>query len=191
VRLFPSEFEDSFPLLTWQVLFVTGIVAGYHRSALLRWFTSRWGLVAAAAIVLLATALMLFSWSNPYLPSAYSVRLGLVPDTLFRSIYGAFFGRTNLEPGRLLNVMLVVVSLYALVSAYWRPITRTLGWFLIPLGQATLYVFIMHVFFALIAANIPALQDGNVWLNTGAYVVILGLLWVMVRTRFLFRIVPR
>ncbi|MDY7527166.1 OpgC family protein [Cryobacterium sp. 10C2] len=191
VRLFPSEFEDSFPLLTWQVLFVTGIVAGYHRVALLRWFASRWGLVAAAVIVLLATALMLFSWSNPYLPSAFSVRLGLVPDALFRSIYGAFFGRTNLEPGRLLNVMLVVVSLYALVSAYWRPIRRALGWFLIPLGQATLYVFIMHVFFALIAANIPALQDGNVWLNTGAYVVILALLWVMVRTKFLFRIVPR
>ena len=191
VRLFPSEFEDSFPLLTWQVLFVTGIVAGYHRLALLRWFASRWGLVAAAVIVLLATALMLFSWSNPYLPSAYSVRLGLVPDAFFRSVYGAYFGRTNLEPGRLLNVMLVVVSLYALVSAYWRPIRRAFGWFLIPLGQATLYVFIMHVFFALIAANIPALQGGNVLLNTGAYVVILALLWVMVRTKFLFRIVPR
>jgi hypothetical protein len=30
-----------------------------------------------------------------------------------------------------------------------------------------------------------------VWLNTAAYVVVLGLLWVMVRTRFLFRLVPR
>ncbi|MDQ0799441.1 OpgC domain-containing protein [Arthrobacter sp. SLBN-112] len=39
-----------------------------------------------------------------------------------------------------------------------------LGWFLIPLGRATLYVFIMHV--------------------------VLGLLWVMVRTRFLFRLIP-
>jgi hypothetical protein len=47
------------------------------------------------------------------------------------------------------------------------------------------------VFFALIASNIPALAGGNLWLNTGAYVVILGLLWTMVKTRFLFAVVPR
>jgi hypothetical protein len=88
-------------------------------------------------------------------------------------------------------VLLVVITGYALLSAYWRPLERSLGWFLIPLGQATLYVFIVHVFLILLAANVPALQQGNLWLNTGAYAVILGVLWVMVRTRFLFRIIPR
>jgi hypothetical protein len=41
-----------------------------------------------------------------------------------------------------------------------------------------------------VIANIPALQQENILINTLAYAVVLGLLWVMVRTRFLFKIVP-
>jgi fucose 4-O-acetylase-like acetyltransferase len=69
-------------------------------------------------------------------------------------------------------------------------VQRALGWFLIPLGRATLYVFIMHVVLIAVVANIPALQQEDVLLNTAAYAVVLGLLWVMVRTRFLFRVIP-
>jgi hypothetical protein len=61
---------------------------------------------------------------------------------------------------------------------------------LIPLGRATLYVFIMHVVLIAVVANIPALQQGNIWLNTAGYALIVALLWVMVRTKFLFRIIP-
>jgi hypothetical protein len=64
------------------------------------------------------------------------------------------------------------------------------GWLLIPLGRATLYVFIMHVVLIAVVSNIPALQGGRILLNTAAYMVILALLWLMVRTRFLFRIIP-
>ncbi|WP_309076447.1 OpgC domain-containing protein, partial [Paenarthrobacter sp.] len=114
-----------------------------------------------------------------------------LPEQTFRSIYDGFFERTYLGPGRLLNVLLVIITGYALLSAYWKPIERALGWFLIPIGQATLYVFILHVFLILAAANIPALRQEDIWLNTAAYLVILALLWVMVRTRFLFRVIPR
>ena len=65
------------------------------------------------------------------------------------------------------------------------------GGFLVPLGQSTLYVFVMHVFFALAVASIPVLTRGDLLLDTLANVVVLALLWVMVRTRFLFAVVPR
>jgi fucose 4-O-acetylase-like acetyltransferase len=105
-------------------------------------------------------------------------------------MYDAFFARTYLAPGRLLNVLVLVVAAYAFLSAYWKPVERALGWFLIPLGRATLYVFIMHVVLIAVVANIPSLQQENILLNTAAYAVILGLLWTMVRTKFLFRIIP-
>jgi hypothetical protein len=190
-RLLPSQFEDSFPLLVWQVLFVTGMVTGYHRREIIACFRTRAGTVLLGLVILACVALMLFSWNNPYLSSAWDVRLGLVPDNTFRPIYDGFFERTYLEFGRLVNVLLLVVTVFALLTAFWRPLNAALGWFFIPLGQATLYVFIMHVFFALLVANIPALATGNLWLNTAAYVVILGLLWTMVKTRFLFALVPR
>ncbi|SOE52980.1 hypothetical protein SAMN06296378_0487 [Salinibacterium xinjiangense] len=190
-RLLPSQSEDSFPVLIWQVLFVTGIVAGYHRREIFAWFSTRAGTIILGLIVLAFVALMLFSWNNPYLSSAVDVRLGLIPDNTFRLVYDSLFERTSLGIGRLVNVLLLVVTGFAVMSAFWRPIHAALGWFFVPLGQATLYVFIMHVFFALLVANITALATGNTWLNTAAYIAILGLLWVMVKTRFLFKVVPR
>lgn len=48
----------------------------------------------------------------------------------------------------------------------------------------------MHVVLIAVVANIPALQQQSIFLNTAASAVVLGLLWVMVRTRFLFRMIP-
>lgn len=137
-----------------------------------------------------AFALAFLSWGNPYLANTYDVRLALVPDAAYRPMYDALFGRTYLAPGRLLNVLVLVVAAYAFLSAYWKPVQRLLGWFLIPLGRATLNVFIMHVVLIAVVPNIPGLQQQSSFLNTAAYAVVLGLLWVMVRTRFLFRIIP-
>jgi fucose 4-O-acetylase-like acetyltransferase len=105
-------------------------------------------------------------------------------------MYDAFFARTYLDPGRLLNVLVLVVASYAFLTAYWKPVERALGWFLIPLGQATLYVFILHVVLIAVIANIPVLQQGHILINTAAYAAILGLLWVMVKKRVLFGIIP-
>ncbi|CAN7527279.1 OpgC domain-containing protein [Arthrobacter sp. LjRoot78] len=187
-RLLPSQFEDSFPLLVWQVLFVLGLVGGYHRRRIVVWLSGHRWVVGVCAAITVAFALM--SWGNPYLANEFDVRLALTSDAGYRAVYDQFFGRTYLEPGRLLNVLTLLVTAYALLTAYWKPIERAVGWLLIPLGQATLYVFIMHVVLIAVVANIPALQQGNIWLNTAAYALIVALLWVMVRTRFLFRIIP-
>jgi hypothetical protein len=187
-RLLPSQFEDSFPLLVWQVLFVIGLVAGFHRRKIVTWLSTHPWVVAACTAC--AFALMFLSWGNPYLANGFDLRLAIIPDGLYRTMYESFFTRTYLAPGRLLNVLVLVVAAYAFLTAYWKPVERSLGWFLIPLGQATLYVFVLHVLLIAVVANIPALRQGDVLINTAAYAVILGLLWVMVRKRFLFRIIP-
>jgi hypothetical protein len=187
-RILPSQFEDSFPLLVWQILFVLGLVGGYYRRTLVAWFSAhRWVVGVCAAVTV---AFVLMSWANPYLANEYDVRLALTSDANYRAVYDQFFGRTYLEPGRLLNVLTLLVTAYTLLTAYWKPIERAVGWLLIPLGRATLYVFIMHVVLIAVVANIPALQQGNIWLNTAGYALIVALLWVMVRTKFLFRIIP-
>ena len=188
IRLLPSEFEDSFPLLVWQVLFIVGMVVGYHRQRIIGWLVAHSWVVVACTVA--AAALAFLAWGNPYLANSFDVRVAILPDTAYRALYDAYFGRTYLGVGRLLNVLVLVVAAYALLTAYWTPVHRALGWFFIPLGRATLYVFIVHVALIAVIANIPALQEGRVLFNTAAYAVILALLWVMVRTRFLFRIIP-
>jgi hypothetical protein len=188
IRLLPSEFEDSFPLLVWQVLFIVGMVAGYHRRRIIGWLAAHSWVVVACTVV--AAGLAFLAWGNPYVANSYDVRVAILPDATYRALYDAYFGRTYLGVGRLLNVLVLVVTAYALLTAYWKPVHRGLGWFLVPLGRATLYVFIIHVALIAVIANIPALQEGRVLFNTAAYAVILALLWVMVRTRFLFRVIP-
>ncbi|WP_370279097.1 OpgC domain-containing protein [Pseudarthrobacter sp. NamB4] len=82
------------------------------------------------------------------------------------------------------------MAAYAFLTAYRKPVQRAVGWLLIPLGRATLHVFIMHVVLIAVVASIPVLQQGDLLINTLGYALVLGLLWAMVRTRFLFRIIP-
>ncbi|MEZ5451669.1 MAG: OpgC domain-containing protein [Thiothrix sp.] len=65
-----------------------------------------------------------------------------------------------------------------------------LGWFFIPLGQASLYVFFIHVFLLLAIANTPLPGYGDFWINTGIHAGLLSLVWVMVKKEFLFRWIP-
>jgi hypothetical protein len=186
-----TQFQDPFPLLTWQLLFVLGMTAGWYRARLLAWAGTGVGRAVVALAVLGHLGMLFLAWNNPVLSNAYDVRLALVPEATSTAVYDTWFGRADLEPGRLLDVVLLLVTLYALLTVYWRPLERALGWFLVPLGQATLYVFVLHVFFALAVANVPGLGPDTVLLNTLGHAVTLGVLWLMVRREVLFRLVPR
>ncbi|MGO4189126.1 OpgC domain-containing protein [Pseudarthrobacter sp. TAF60_1] len=187
-RLLPSQFEDSFPLLVWQVLFVLGLVVGFHRHRIVAWLSAHHWVVVASTVLTFVFAFL--SWCNPYLANGFDLRLAIIPDAAYRVMYDTFFARTYLDPGRLLNVVVLVVAAYAFLTAYWKPVERALGWFLIPLGQATLYVFILHVVLIAVITNIPVLRQGDIMINTAAYAAILGLLWLMVKKRVLFGIIP-
>ena len=189
--VFGSAFENPFPLLTWQLLFVHGLAAGWYRERLLLWSQRWWGRLVLVLCVLLHLALVFFSLNNPYLSNVHDVRLDLLPQAEFLRVYRAFFERELLGPGRVLDVALLLVSLYALLTVCWKPLHAALGWFLVPLGQASLYVFVLHVFFSLAVGNVPGLDGGDVLLGTATHAAVLALLWVMVRRRFLFAVVPR
>ena len=101
----------------------------------------------------------------------------------------------------MVNVAVLFIALYGLLTYFWVPINKALGWLLIPLGEASLYVFLMHLAFILLIDQIPGYFDeipdwahvwpGQIWINTGLYIsTILGL-WLMVRHKVLFGIVPR
>lgn len=182
-RILPSQFEDSFPLLTWQVLFVVGLVLGYHRRAVITWFGSRAGLVTLGMIVLLAISFMLFSWTSPEFKSPADFRLSFLSANTFHMIYAKFFYRTTLGLGRLVDVFFVAIAVYSLTSVYWKPIARAVGWYFVPLGQSSLSVFVIHVLLALLAPNIPGLITENIWANSALYLVVLGLVWFVVKKR--------
>jgi len=190
-RLLPSQFEDPFPLLAWQLLFVHGMAVGYHREAIGRWARGWKGEAVVTVAALVALVCLYFTWNNPYRESGYDFRLSVIPPDLFGWAYERFFKRTPLDLGRVVNAAAVLVVGYALLSRWWRPLDWAFGWFLAPIGQASLYVFIVHVYWTAIVASIPALTRGDVLINSLGHTVVLGVIWLMVRHRVFFRFVPR
>ncbi len=166
--------------LCWQLLFVIGMVAGFHHAALAR----RWAalsprthraMVGAAALAVVAIVV------------GSLVRLpvnGLYPTRL----EGYAFDRDRLGPGRIACAIALVASLYALVRTWEPRLVRTIGRLLVPLGQASLYVYIVQSMLTFVLVN---RSMTNPWLAVAANAAMVGLVWIMVKHRVLFRVIPR
>jgi len=128
----------------WQVFFFTGLVLGWHRSELgtrLAGFPRRAGLVVSGvgfallvAVYALADRLIALFTQNP--EQASNVELFLL-ETVFSKADARF--------GRIVASIVVFGFLYLLVTEAWRPLSRALGWLMLPLGKNALYAYSAHV----------------------------------------------
>lgn len=189
-------FEDAFPILTYQVLFIGGLVVGYHRDAIADLFRRlpllQRGLLIAAAIA--AIGFFAFALMNSYRWEgglADRFRWDRVDGDTFWAVYYRFFDRWTLGIGRIANIVALLIVAYAALTHWWRPAHALLGWFFVPIGQASLYVFVVHVYIALVTEQLPWLHEGRVLVNTIAHTVALGIIWLLIRYRAGFRWLPR
>jgi hypothetical protein len=172
--------SENFPLAAWQVLFMTGLVIGFNGPALARWLAPR--------------------------PSLRTVLLGLaVAITLVVACLFATFGDTAPDlfdkvaqrPIRLAGFAAAAVLLYAAVTVTWRPVRYMTGWLLLPLGQHALYCYVLHLFVILLIMNalpIAPIAAPTWWSpimsGTSLQIGLVLALWVLIRRRIFFRVVP-
>ena len=162
---------------------------------MLDFFTARKGRFIFVVTVLLFFAF--FFWAqnvpNPVVPSF--ARISLISPSFFNATYNQYMLKNSLGPLRVLDDACVLIVAYALLTACWVPIHHAVGWYFVPIGQASLYVFVVHVFFiALVSDVLPfgfPLGNPHIWLNTLGHTFALASLWLMVRYQVLFRWIPR
>jgi hypothetical protein len=139
----PIADNSVFNFPAWQALFVTAMVIGYHRQRLeqhLAWVSERIVLGISAAFVVAVIAVYLTI---------------LHPSSTAHAMFvGQLFGKVDLRIGRLLVFAGFFTFAFALVSLAWAPISRALGWLLLPLGQDALSAYIMHLFVAALAVKV-------------------------------------
>ncbi|WP_308873832.1 OpgC domain-containing protein [Thiothrix subterranea] len=186
-----AQFEYAFPILSWQLLYVHGMVAGYYKQEVVQFFSATaWGKRLVALCIALSLGFIVFTWNHPLQQFPEWARLHFVPADTFLHWYNTYFTKNTLGIGRLVNVVVLFIAIYTLMTLCWQPLNRMLGWFFIPLGQASLYVFFIHVFLLLLIANTPLPSYENFWINTGIHIGLLALVWVLVKRQFLFRWIP-
>jgi len=186
-RPLDSQFESVFPLLTWQVVFTHGLVLGTYRRQIIGALTGRLGKVLVGVGVVGYALFLVYVWAA----HQYGFTPAPFPATMYEDLYNTAYQRVDLQWGRLVDIPFFAIVSYAILTVFWKPIATVIGWLWIPIGQASLYVFVWQVFFALAIASIPGVDWYNGWIGFAAHSALILLVWYMIRKRFLFSVIPR
>ncbi|RMA89577.1 MULTISPECIES: OpgC domain-containing protein [Enterobacter] len=192
LRLTPSEFEFAFPLLAWQFIFVLGMASGWYKAELISFARTPAGKVVVVALVIVALILGFIAQNhtNPFMPPA--LLMHVIPPDSFNTLYHTWAAKNGLGPVRVLNDIALMVTVYLVLTYCWTPLNRLLGWFLIPLGQHSLYTFILHVYVVLLVSQFITFDLWrHAWIeNTLVHAAALGILWLMAKYNVAARWIP-
>jgi hypothetical protein len=184
---FTLPFASNFPLASWQALFVTAMVMGYHRHAITNFFSAKGNLYRYYSLAIGAMSVMLVS--------LYIAEINGGVETIFGSIDVHFYiadmhDKSLLPPERIFAIFVIFQGLFLASTWLWKLLQPVLGWLLIPIGEVSLYSFAMHLVIIVIFYNIPGVRDLPYFFYGFALLASVLLLWGMVKTKFLFSIIP-
>ena len=190
-EVLPTQSEGPFPLLIWQVLFVHGVVLGWHRERVARALRGRRGAVAAWVVVAAALVAGYLRLHELGLDPLGLDRLLGFDAADWRRWDAEHFHKPTLDAVRLLSM----VAFTAAASLAFRRCAgvarRGAGPVLLPLGRASFYVFIVHVFVCLAVATLLPGDGLGLLGNTMVQASCLAAVLMMVRGQVLFRWIPR
>ncbi len=182
---------ENFPIAAWQVLFITGHVLGFYREALTAWL-QRFRRVRVVGVALgIAATLVLISLAWGVESGAQFAFFDLDPNVLDESFF-----KVPLRPWRLVAFLSVAIVAYTSATYLWVPLRRLLGWLMLPLGQAALYSYIVHFFLILLVYNMVPWFSTLPWepsetvFTPMLQIGVVVLLWILVKRRVLFGIIP-
>lgn len=186
----------------WQVIFFSGLICGFYKDNIedfligLRDDTKKilTGLVLSVSAITLALSVFFTTFAEEYgMPGRSGLFLGFnVTGARNYSvdILRPHFDKVPMEPMRLILFFIWFSALFIIVKRFEDSIRRYLGWFLLTLGQNSLYVYIVSavlLFFTNLV--IPGGQHWyvNTLINTGFVLTV----WYATKKKLLFKIIPR
>ena len=196
--LFPWALENGqysgeiLMILSWQFIFFAGFVIGFYWEKL----TEKWAklstktrrlilypILAIATITLIGNILIEFMHLLKILPSDLAS---------WRSALAPYFSKTRLSIARLVLFTLWFTLGFWLFKKFERPIMKYAGWILLPFGQNSLYVYILHAVFLFLAHMVIApYASPNPIISFIGTTLIIGVIYYATKKEFLFKVIPR
>jgi hypothetical protein len=164
----------------WQLLFALGMAAGFHHERL----AARW----AALTVRARRAILGAGAALSAAILAGSALRALVPPDARPRLELLLWDRDRLGPARIACAVVVVATMYAYARIFEAGLARTVGRLFVPLGQSSLYVYIVQSMLTFLLVD-RAMADP--WLALATNLAVVGLVWIFVQYRVLFGIIPR
>lgn len=192
-RTLPWETIELIQPVAWQLIFFTGLVIGYHWPDITAWCTKhRKRLIPYVAAPLLFVAVATFLWNVFAVFAAEFIVQNAWTQMLSDRAWELRledFHKEQLPLIRFALFMLWFWAAFLIVRRFEKPIIKYTGWLLLPFGTNSLYVYTLHavlVFFVHLyfVDTIPLF---NFLITAGT----IALIYLAVRTRFLFGVIPR
>lgn len=174
--------------IPWQFIFFSGFVLGFNWQKITDFWNNlskrvrsgtTWSLnILAATTILINVVIVALS---PINQAVNSLWLSLWP----------YFDKATLPLPRLLLFALWFWFGFWLFQRYEKQIVKWFGWILIPFGQNSLYVYIIHAFVVFFAQLILPVPSAFWLVNLLGTLIVVGITYLAVRTKFLMKIIPR
>lgn len=196
--LFPLSSGDYWAMpISWQLVFFSGLVIGFHWPE----FRNFWQRLSARARTYIGAsliALTIITIIGSVLLVFVSRMSGDVGSWLaaMHAVMDEYFNKDRLPLPRLLLGAIWFWGIFWLVRRYEPAIHRTVGWLLTPLGVNSLYVYTVQsfiVFFMHLFVLLPLGQHFQApwYINLMASLFAISLVWILVKKKVLFKIIPR
>lgn len=198
---FPVYAENQFFVqpYAWQFIFFLGLIIGFHWPEL----NSAWKkipkalantigvtMLTAGIVTAIISAVLVFS-------QAYDTNLAN-ELTKYHREYEVFFDKNRLPIERLALGAIWFWGLFWLVRKFEPWFKKWLGWLLIPLGQNSLYVYIVQgfivFFFHIFIKHRDKIMTPGLIPHLDSLllsVLAVAIIWLLVRYKVLFKIIPR
>lgn len=182
------DYNPTFNLAAWQLLFFWAMAIGYHRERLTRWVNR---IPLPVYVIGVTVFLILLLRINPVHMQTLEQ---LFPNLNISDAVNELSSKSSVGVIRIFAAFTLFQVGFFIVTVFWRPIHWALGWLLLPLGQYALYAYVMHVIMVGLLFNVTntlhldEMMNGIV--NTGLQVITVLVIREMIKRRFLFSVVP-
>lgn len=176
----------------WQAPFFIGAVVGYHWDTIIERYRSmsvtRKALIRRTSI---SSTILIYIFGILFvlIPSLFPNAPSFLRAVYSNNLHNAYL--LDLRSGLLRPFVLVIImmGLLFIVRKYEQLLLRTIGKFILPFGQNSLYVYIVE---SIVLFAVPYfILQGNFFRNSLVELGIIFLVWLALRHRFLFKIIPR
>ncbi len=161
-----------FPVISWQFLFVLGIIVGKYRSKFSTWYRRYF-----TGEVIFPKLVLVISFFSVLLLTILDVRLNAFSGRT-KEIIDLLMNKLELGPGRIIAFFIWFTFLYVLVHTFYAYIAKYLGWLYFSFGKNSLLTYTIQsvILFASFYISTP----GGFLLNSLITVFVILLNWVLV-----------
>ena len=190
------------PYLQWQIFFFMGVILGFYWPKLEHAFRAlpaarrkllKVGAVTASSLIYVAGMVLVFIpqyFEHQVAPSGFwGGWVHLLQTVAANPLYQTLLVDGRLGLLRPLVWLVVFGGMYVVVRRFESRILRFAGWLLVPFGANSLYAYIAQSILLFGVAYL--IGPSGFVINSIVEISIIMLVWLAIRQRFLFKIIPR